>query len=71
VHLHPHDFDRVGVAAGTSVTVSSAKGSISLPVHADDGVPRGTAAVLVSQPGAQVTALIDATATVTDVRVVP
>jgi NADH-quinone oxidoreductase subunit G len=71
VHLHPHDFDRVGVAAGTSVTVSSAKGSISLPVHADDGVPRGTAAVLVSQPGAQVSALIDATATVTDVRVVP
>jgi NADH-quinone oxidoreductase subunit G len=71
VRLHPHDFDRVGVAAGTPVNVSSAKGSITLPVHSDDGVPRGSAAVLLSQPGADASALIDATATVTDVRVVP
>ena len=71
VHLHPHDFDRVGVAAGTPVTVSSAKGSITLPVQVDPGVPRGSAAVLLSQPGAEVSTLIDATATVTDVRVVP
>jgi anaerobic selenocysteine-containing dehydrogenase len=71
VRLHPHDFDRVGVAAGTPVSVSSAKGSITLPVHSDDGVPRGSAAVLFSQPGADVSALIDATATITDVRVVP
>ncbi len=71
VRLHPHDFDRVGVAAGTSVNVSSARGSIALPVHPDQGVPRGTAAVLVNQPGADITALIDAAAPVTDVRVLP
>jgi NADH-quinone oxidoreductase subunit G len=71
VRLHPHDFDRVGVAAGTSVTVSSARGSIALPVHPDDGVPRGSAALLVNQPGGDAFALIDASQPVTDVRVLP
>jgi NADH-quinone oxidoreductase subunit G len=71
VRLHPYDFDRLGVAAGTTVSVSSAKGSARLPVHADDGVPRGTAAVHFNQPGADVAALIDSAATVNDVRVVP
>jgi NADH-quinone oxidoreductase subunit G len=71
VRLHPHDFDRVGVAAGTTVTVSSARGSVTLPVHPDEGVPRGSAAVHVNQPGGDVGVLIDATQPVTDVRVLP
>jgi anaerobic selenocysteine-containing dehydrogenase len=71
VRLHPHDFDRVGVAPGTSVSVSSPRGSVALPVHPDDGVPRGSAAVVVNQPGGDVNVLIDATQTVTDVRVLP
>jgi predicted molibdopterin-dependent oxidoreductase YjgC len=71
LRLHPHDFDRVGVAAGASVTITSATGSATLPLHADPGVPRGSAAVVVSQPGAEVGAIIDATASVIDVRVQP
>jgi anaerobic selenocysteine-containing dehydrogenase len=71
VRLHPHDFDRVGVEAGTEVTVSSSAGRVSLPAHPDPGVPRGSAVVYVNQPGAAVNALIDATALVNDVRVLP
>jgi NADH-quinone oxidoreductase subunit G len=71
LRLHPHDFDRVGVAAGTVVNVTSSSGSVQLPVFADDGVPRGTAAVVLRQAGGEVTALIDATARVIDVRVLP
>jgi hypothetical protein len=40
-----------------------------VPVRGDQGVPRGSAAMLVNQPGADVFALIDARAAVTDVRV--
>ncbi len=69
LRLHPHDFDRLGVAAGTAVTVTASSGSVSLPVHPDPGVGRGAAAVLVHQAGPAIGALIDATATVTEVRV--
>jgi NADH-quinone oxidoreductase subunit G len=71
LRLHPHDFDRVGVAPGTAVNVTSSSGSVSLPVFADDGVPRGSASVLVNQPGGSAAVLIDATARVIDVRVLP
>jgi anaerobic selenocysteine-containing dehydrogenase len=71
LRLHPHDFDRVGVAPGTSVTLSSEHGSVRVPVLPDDGVPRGSAVVHVHQPGAEVSAVIDAAAQVIDVRVVP
>jgi anaerobic selenocysteine-containing dehydrogenase len=71
LRLHPHDFDRVGVQPGTSVTMSSEHGSVHVPVVPDDGVPRGTAHVHVNQPGAEVSAVIDASAQVIDVRVVP
>ena len=70
LRLHPHDFDRLGVAAGSVVTVTAASGSVTLPVHADDGVGRGTAAVHASLPGPAVGALVDASAPVTEVRVV-
>jgi hypothetical protein len=51
------------------VTVTSSRGAVSLPVHADTGVPRGSAAVLFNQPGPSVGTLIDAGSAVTDVRV--
>jgi hypothetical protein len=53
------------------VNVTSSSGSVSLPVFADDGVPRGSASVLVNQPGGSAAVLIDATARVIDVRVLP
>ena len=43
LRLHPHDFDRLGVAAGDVVTATSSKGSVSLPVQPDDRVGRGAA----------------------------
>ncbi len=70
LRLHPHDFDRLGVDAGAVVTVTSSTGSATLPVEPDPAVGRGAAAVVLHQPGPQVGALIDATATVTEVRVV-
>jgi predicted molibdopterin-dependent oxidoreductase YjgC len=71
VRLHPHDFDRIGVAPGGLVEVSSAAGTVSLPAEPDGGVPRGSASVYVNQPGPAVTALIDSSTPVTDVRVTP
>jgi NADH-quinone oxidoreductase subunit G len=69
VSLNPHDLGRLGVPDGTDVKVTSARGSLVVPVRGDVGVPRGAAAMLVNQPGADVFALLDASAPVTDVRV--
>ena len=69
LRLHPHDFDRLGVESGAVVTVTSASGTATLPVISDPHVGRGAAAVVVHQPGPQVGALVDATETVTEVRV--
>jgi NADH-quinone oxidoreductase subunit G len=70
VHLNPYDFDRVGVEEGAAVSLTSSAGSITLPAYADLGIPRGSAAVVFNQ-GPGVGALIDATTTVTEVRVAP
>jgi predicted molibdopterin-dependent oxidoreductase YjgC len=70
LRLHPHDFDRLGVGAGTVVTATSSKGSLSLPVQPDHHVGRGAAVVTLHQPGATVGALIDATLPVIEIRVV-
>jgi hypothetical protein len=69
LRLHPHDFDRLGITAGTLVTATSSKGSASLPVHPDGDVGKGSALVTLHQPGATVGALIDATERVTEIRV--
>ena len=69
LRLHPHDFDRIGIAPGATVTVTAATGSVSLTAFPDAGIPNGAAAVVVNQPGAGIGALIDAGAAVTDVRV--
>jgi hypothetical protein len=49
--------------------VSSPRGSLMVPVHPDAGVPRGSAAMLVNQPNADVLSLVDVKDIVTDVRV--
>jgi len=45
--LHHVDLDRLGVASGTVVTVTGARGSILLPVVLDDRVTRGSASVVI------------------------
>jgi NADH-quinone oxidoreductase subunit G len=67
--LHPHDFDKVGVTAGTEVKLVGSKGSVVLPLHAGESVQRGTIWSPFNQPGATVSDLVDAAAAVTDVRI--
>jgi predicted molibdopterin-dependent oxidoreductase YjgC len=69
LHVHPLDIERIGVAPGQQVTVTSARTSVVLPVVADDGVVRGTVWAPYDQPGADIRELIDVTAAVIDVRV--
>ena len=68
MRLHPADFDKVGVAEGTEVRVTSAAGSVVVPVASDVSVPKGRAVVLTNQ-GTGVTTLLAAGAVATDVRV--
>lgn len=72
LRLHPHDFDRLGVTAGSNVKVSNTeggRGTITVPVEPSDGVPRGAALVAYAQPGGATASLIDVSRAVTDVRV--
>jgi anaerobic selenocysteine-containing dehydrogenase len=68
-HIHPLDLDRVGVAEGTDVKLVGVRGSIVLPLVADEKVQRGTVWAAFNQEGADITDLVDAAATVTDVRI--
>jgi len=69
LRMHPHDFDRLGVEAGAVVSVTSARGSLSMPVQPDTGVPKGAAAAYFNQPGPAIGALLDASQKVTEIRV--
>nr|MBA3303804.1 hypothetical protein [Acidimicrobiia bacterium] len=69
VRLHPSELARLGVEAGSEVRVSSRRGSVVLETVGDVGVPQGTAAITFNQPGPGAADLIDADATVTDVRI--
>jgi anaerobic selenocysteine-containing dehydrogenase len=69
--VHPNDLPRVGVAAvGATVRVTSARGSIELPVQADTAIAPGTCFIAVAQD-ATVGAndVVDVTASVTELRV--
>jgi anaerobic selenocysteine-containing dehydrogenase len=71
---NPSDLARLGVAAGDTVRVRSARGEVSLIAEGDAGIPKGVLAVdfNLSAPGDPranaAAALIDATAVVNEVR---
>ena len=69
LRVSPQDRDRIGVADGASVRVTSARGQLELPIAADATVPTGVAVLawnLADQPaGGSWTRR----AAVTDVRV--
>ncbi|WP_419923879.1 molybdopterin-dependent oxidoreductase [Candidatus Poriferisocius sp.] len=67
--LNPSDFQRAGVDPGAEVQVISHVGEMSVPVVADPGVPRGTAAFGFNHPDLDVRDLIDPDAVVTDLRI--
>ncbi len=75
---NPYDLDRLGAKTGDRVRVRSARGELTLPAHADDGVPRGVVAIDFNVPaerpqpadavGNAVATIIDSRQPVTDVR---
>jgi NADH-quinone oxidoreductase subunit G len=67
--LNPIDFDKVGVAPGADVRVTSSSGSLILPVVSDASVPRGRAVVTANQDGPRVTELMSAGVATVDIRV--
>jgi predicted molibdopterin-dependent oxidoreductase YjgC len=69
--VHPNDLSRIGVAAeGDSVRVTSATGSVDVPVRTDTGVAPGTCFMPFAQDGsAGPNDLVDVTASVTELRV--
>jgi anaerobic selenocysteine-containing dehydrogenase len=67
--VHPYDLDRLGVADGGRVKISSPRNSLTVEAHASTAIPKGSAALAVNQPGPNPADLIDATLDVTDLRV--
>jgi NADH-quinone oxidoreductase subunit G len=68
-HVHPLDLDQIGEPAGTEVKLTSASGSVVLPLVADESVQRGTIWAPFNQAGVDITDIVDSTSPVTDVRV--
>ncbi len=69
LRVNPYDFERLGVAEGGEMRVTSLKGTATFATVPDPTVPRGAAALWFNQRGADPTVLIDATQSVTDIRV--
>jgi assimilatory nitrate reductase catalytic subunit len=67
--VHPQDRDRIGVEDGAEVKVTSARGSLQLPLRADAAIEAGTAYLPFNLPGSGVGDLVDLGAPVTDLRV--
>jgi NADH-quinone oxidoreductase subunit G len=67
--VHPQDLARIGVDEGESVRVTSARGTITLPVATHPSVPLGAARLPFTADGHGAAELIDTTSMVTDLRV--
>jgi NADH-quinone oxidoreductase subunit G len=71
---NPYDLDRLGAGTGDLVKLRSARGELTVPAQADEGVPRGVVAVDFNVPGGEsasgnaAATLIDSRQLVTDVR---
>jgi len=63
------DRDRIGVADGDRVRVTSARATVELPVVADARIPQGVAFLPANRAGAGIGDLVDPDAAVTDLRV--
>ena len=69
LHLHRADRERIGVDDGGEVRVTTARGSLTLPVRTDAATPQGVAFLAFNQSGPGAGDLIDVTEPVTDLRV--
>ena len=70
-HVNPLDLDTVGVEAGSDVKLISATSTVVMPLVADHNVPRGVlwAPFNLSSSAGHIEDVIDAGATITDVRI--
>lgn len=66
--VHPSECERLGVADGDTVRLGSSRETVSLPVFGDPGVPPGVAFLGFNRPPVPASALIDASASVTDLH---
>ena len=69
LHMNPTDHERLGVAPGSQVKVTSSRTTLLVDAVPDAGVSRGTVTLGFNRPGTRAADLIDATEPVTDVRV--
>ncbi|MHB8467742.1 MAG: NADH-quinone oxidoreductase subunit NuoG [Acidimicrobiales bacterium] len=69
LRINPSELERLGVAPGGAVRVTSARTSVILSVAAEPGLPRGSASLVFNSAGTGAADLIDASAAVTEVRV--
>ncbi len=69
LRMNPTDHERLGVASGGQVKVTSSRTALLVEAVADASVARGVVALAFNRPGTRVADLIDAGAVVTDVRV--
>jgi NADH-quinone oxidoreductase subunit G len=67
--INPSDADRLGVAPGDRVVLRSARTSLTLPVHPDTGVPRGSVALVLNQADVRVGDLIAVDGPVTELHI--
>ncbi len=67
--LHPADFEALGIDTGSTVRLSSAKGSVQVPVEPNTDVPRGSAVLPANQGDISIGTLISVSDFVTYVRV--
>ncbi len=68
IALNPVDFDKVGVAVGDEVRVTSSACAVVLPLARDAATPRGRAVVTTNQ-GVRITELLAVDAAAVDVRI--
>ena len=67
-HVNPVDADKIGAPEDGTVRLTGARGSVTMALRRDPGVPRGTVLVPFNR-GSDINSMIDATAPATDVRI--
>ena len=69
LRVNPHDAAGLGVESGAEVRVTSTRASLIMEIDIDAGVPAGIAQVEFAANGTGAAELIDASSSITDLRV--
>jgi len=68
-HVNPAELERLGLADGASIRVTTERGSKVFTVHGDAGLPRWTVWLPFNQPGGGVNELLNSNSLVADARI--